>query len=191
MTPLKLTALKPGDAFWPEYLTERLREAGPSALHVVGPVSLLASRKTAIFCSASTPGDAILRAHDTARRLRDEEATVISGFHSPIEKDFLRILLRGKQSIIACPARSLDGMRIPPECRSAFEAGRMLFLSPFDESPQRVTRDSAARRNEVVAALADDIVFAHIDPKGELAKLHELVAEWRVPFRILVGSRPS
>jgi len=31
-----------------------------------------------------------------ARRMRDEGVTVISGFHSPIEKECLRILLRGK-----------------------------------------------------------------------------------------------
>lgn len=55
-----------------------------------------------VFCSARAPGDAILRAHDAARRMCDEGVTVISGFHSPIENECLRILLRGKQLIIIC-----------------------------------------------------------------------------------------
>jgi len=66
---------------------------------------------------------------------------VISGFHSPIEQECLRILLRGAQPIVICPARTLDAMRIPTECRAAFAAGRVLFLSPFSHKPKRVTRD--------------------------------------------------
>ncbi|MGH8532579.1 MAG: DNA-processing protein DprA [Gammaproteobacteria bacterium] len=128
------------DPRWPSALAARLGETAPQDLWALGILALLAARKTALFCSARTPGDAILRAHDTARQLRDEGITVISGFHSPIEKDCLRILLRGTQPIIVCPARSIEGMRIPPECRAAFEAGRLLFLSRFTEQPKRVTK---------------------------------------------------
>jgi len=45
---------------------------------------------------------------------RDDGVTVISGFHTPVEKECLRILLRGSQPVIICPARSIEGMRIPP-----------------------------------------------------------------------------
>ncbi|MGH8524389.1 MAG: hypothetical protein ACREXY_09275, partial [Gammaproteobacteria bacterium] len=107
--------------------------------------------------------------------------TVISGFHSPIEKDYLSILLRGKQPIIVCPGRAIEGMRIPPECRAAFESGRLLFLSAFVEQPKRVTKESALRRNEVVAALADEVFIAHIAPGGETERIAELLARWRVP----------
>jgi predicted Rossmann fold nucleotide-binding protein DprA/Smf involved in DNA uptake len=138
--------------------------------------------KTALFCSARTPGDAILRAHDTARRLRDENATVISGFHSPIEKDCLRILLRGKQPIIFCLGRAIEGMRIPPECRPAFDAGRILFLSPFVQSPRRVSSESALRRNEVIAALADAVFIAHITPGGKTERIAEMLRQWGVMF---------
>src|SRR3990172_1205967 len=112
MNPPKPVTLTVADAEWPECLTVRLGVSAPSALQVIGPVGLLAGHKTAFFCSARTPGDAILRAHDTARRLRDDGVTVISGFHSPIEKDCLRILLRGKQPIIICPARAVDRIRV-------------------------------------------------------------------------------
>ena len=90
---------------WPTHLTKRLGSTAPATLKALGNVGLLRNRKVALFCSAHTPGDAILRAHDAARRMRDEGVTVISGFHSPIEKECLRILLRGKQPSSALHAR--------------------------------------------------------------------------------------
>ena len=149
-------------------------------------LSLLAAPEmigvTALFCSARTLGDAILRAHDAARRLRDAGITVISGFHSPIEQECLRILLRGAQPIIICPARALDAMRIPTECRAAFAAGRVLFLSPFSQKPKRITQDSALRRNEVVAALADEAYLAHIASGGKTDQILKQLREWQVPI---------
>ncbi len=175
---VRLTATDPR---WPSALAARLGETAPQDLWALGNLALLATRKTSLFCSARTPGGAILRAHDTARQLRDCGITVISGFHSPIEKDCLRILLRGTQPIIVCPARAIEGMRIPPECRAAFEAGRLLFLSPFTVQPKRVTTESALRRNEIVAALADEVFIAYIAPGGETERIAELLARWRVP----------
>lgn len=172
------------DARYPGVLLARLGENAPGALTAIGPVALLANRKTALFCSARTPGDAILRAHDMAGRLRDEGATVISGFHSPIERECLHILLRGKQPIIVCPARAIEAMRVPPDCRNAFDAGRVLYLSPFAMEPRRVTKDSAARRNEFVAAMADNAYVAHAVPGGQTTKTIELLRAWAVPSAV-------
>lgn len=190
MTKARLTKVQPTDAQrlvrgespYPDILLTRLGEGAPDTLTAIGPVALLANRRTALFCSSHTPGDAILRAHDTARRMRDEGVEVISGFHSPIEKECLHILLRGKQPIVICPARAIERMRIPTECRSAFDAGRVLFLSPFTKEPERVTKDSAVRRNEVVAALADTVYIAHMSPAGQTDRIAGILAKWGVPF---------
>lgn len=168
------------DGLYPAVLATRLGKNAPPSLIAVGPLALLADRRTALFCSARTPGDAILRAHDAARRMRDAGVTVIGGFHSPIERECLRILLRGKQPIIVCPARAIETMRIPSECRAAFDAGRVLFLSAFTKQPKRVTRDSALRRNEVVAALADEAYFAHVAASGQTAHISETLVRWGV-----------
>jgi len=168
-------------ADYPAMLCSRLGENAPAELTVLGDPGLLRVRKTALFCSARTPGDAILRTHDAARRLRDEGVTVISGFHSPIEKECLCILLRGKQPIIICPARAIETMRIPKDLRAAFEAGRVLILSPFTGQPKRITKDSALRHNEVVAALADDAYIAHVSPGGATARIAQMLEAWNVP----------
>lgn len=134
----------------------------------------------ALFCSASCPGDAILAAYDLARRLRDEGVTVISGFHSLVEKEFLHILLRGSQPIIICPARSLKGMRIPKEWRPPLEEGRLLVLSCFESAPRRPTVESARKRNELVAALADEAIIVHATPGGEVERVVNLLDNWGV-----------
>jgi len=71
-------------------------------------------------------------------------------------------------------------MRIPPEWRAAFEGDRLLFLSPFTEQPRRVTQVSALRRNEVVAALADEVFIAHITPGGRTERMAEMLRSWGV-----------
>lgn len=179
---MRTDAIYPSNPVWPGHLTARLGTKAPSALYAAGPVSLLHLRKTGLFCSARTPGGAILRAYDFSRRLRDQGVTVISGFHSPIERECLEILLRGKQPIIVCPARAMDSMRTPSGCRAAFDAGRILFLSIFAKEPKRVTKDSALCRNEFVAALADDAYIAHIEAGGKTAHIVRMLREWKVPI---------
>jgi predicted Rossmann fold nucleotide-binding protein DprA/Smf involved in DNA uptake len=114
--------------------------------------------------------------------MRDEGTTVISGFHSPIEKECLKILLRGKQPIIICPGRAIESMRVPADCRAAFDAGRILFLSPFTKQPRRVTKVSALRRNEVVAALADEAYVAHMESGGKTDRIVKKLIGWEVPL---------
>jgi hypothetical protein len=100
--------------------------------------------------------------------------------YARIVEECLKILLRGKQSIIICPARAMEGMRIPTECRPAFESGRILFLSPFFEKPNRIDRQSAQYRNEMVAALADSAFLAYIRPGGEMERMASLLDQWGV-----------
>jgi predicted Rossmann fold nucleotide-binding protein DprA/Smf involved in DNA uptake len=152
----------------------RLRAPGrvqPEALAAIGNLDLLKENLLALFCSARCPGDVILPAYDSAARWRDTGQCVISGFHSPVEKECLRILLRGSQPIIICPARSLERMRIPPDWQPHLTKGRLLLLSPFSIKQRRVTRDLARSRNEFVATLADQIHIVHSAPGSTLRRL--------------------
>ena len=51
-----------------------------------------------LFCSQSCPGEVILKAQDWANARRPVSAPVVGGFHTPVERDVLRILLRGQAS---------------------------------------------------------------------------------------------
>jgi len=150
---------------------------------------ILEGVKTAFFCSAQCPGGVILKTFDAITAMRDEGRTVIGGFHSPMEWECLRILLRGKQPVIWVPARSILGMRLKPELRPAFEAGRLLILSPFEPKHKRITAALAEQRNRVVGALADRVFVAHAAPGSRTMSLcSELHAHGR---KILTVSDPA
>jgi predicted Rossmann fold nucleotide-binding protein DprA/Smf involved in DNA uptake len=184
MIPEVLT-LTPSQALWPRQLEDKLKSVAPSSLWIIGNQGLLAERKVGLFCSVRCPDDATLRAYDACRKLRDEGMTLISGFHSPVEKECLKILLQGTQPIIVCPARSVRKMRIPAEWRPALEGDRLLILSRFEQSPRRADSGSARRRNELVAALSDEVLIVHAEPGGGIERISQLVDQWNVPRRRL------
>ena len=178
---MQFQTLKASDPSFPVQLALRLDKSAPAVLTYFGNVGLLLQKKTALFCSGHCPGSVILRAYDQVAQWRDAGRCVISGFHSPIEKECLRILLRGSPPIIICPARALL-KRTPADWQKPLDDGRLLILSAFREAETRVTNDLARRRNEIVAALADEAWFAHITPGGKNDLLTLRLAHWGTPF---------
>jgi hypothetical protein len=149
-------------------LRERLGAGALAQLSVLGNLDLLAQPKVALFCSARCPGSAILAAYDQAAHWRDTGRCVISGFHSPVEKECLHILLRGPQPIIICPARSLENLRLPSDWKAPLAGGRLLILSCFPAAQRRATAE--------LAALADEVWFAHIAPGGQMERMANQIA---------------
>jgi len=69
----------------------------------IGDKSLLDRRKQGLLCSRRCPAATILEAHDRFKLwAKDDSIAVISGFHSPVEKECLHLLLSGKAGIILC-----------------------------------------------------------------------------------------
>ena len=133
----------------------------------IGNADLLNRPKTGLLCSRKCPADKILEAYDQFKAwAADPETTVISGFHSPVEKECLRLLLKGKASIILCPARQIETMQLSNPWKSALDEGRMLILSPFTE--KRADARTIDRRNHFVADLADDLYIPYATPGGNL-----------------------
>ena len=140
-------------------------------LHTLGNLDLLHLPLTGLFCSRKCPGETILKACDQACGLREKEAPVIGGFHTPVGKDMLEILLKGKGPVVICPARGLEGMRIPKAWIRTIEQGRLLLASILDQQVNRVTKETAYQRNVLVAALASKRVFIHVELSGETEKM--------------------
>lgn len=151
----------------PATLDRYLADHPRGEVTILGNPAILANQLLALFCSVRCPGDLILKTYDLARSLRDQGSAVVGGFHSPMEKECLRLLLRGTQPVVVCPARSLQGMRIPRDWREPLADGRLLLLSPFTEKHRRVTGALAAERNEFVAVLAQSVFIAHAEPGGK------------------------
>lgn len=185
MTTPEPSSIHRGSPDYPPALEYALGRLAPDPLAAIGDPALLRRPTLALLCSARCPGSLLVQVYDLARSLRDRGVTVVSGFHSPIEKDCLPILLRGDQPIVICPARSLAGMRLPADWQTALTEGRLLVLSPFPEKYRRATAGLAQERNEFVAALADQVLIAHAAEGSRLIALAETALGWAKPVLTL------
>src|SRR5256885_13852449 len=87
---------------------------------ILGQDAIMKRSKLAFICSQKCPGDIILKTYDFARLVRESDRTIVSGFHSPIEKDCLPILLRGPNPVIIVQGRRLSTTRLPAEWQKPF-----------------------------------------------------------------------
>ena len=168
----------------------RNRQHGALTGHTlaIGDQQLLLRPLLALFVCTRCPGDVILRVYDVARSLPDGQVPVIGGFHTPMEKECLDLLLRGTQPVVVCPARSLHGMRVPAAWKAAVAAGRLLILSQFAERHRRITAELSAQRNRLVADTAAEIFVAHAAPGS---KTEDLCRDLLARGRRHIHARPS
>ena len=170
--------IKHGEPAYPSSIAEYLADNAPKTITAIGNPDILQSKTLAIFCSNKCPGNIILKTYDLLRQLRERGIAVISGFHSAIERECLNILLKGRQSVIICPARSIEGMRIKPEYRKPLEDGRLLIFSPFSGKERRISSDRAVRRNYFVAALATDVFIPYAAPGSKTKTFCQELLKW-------------
>lgn len=154
-----------------------LQNGGWGRLWTIGDLGILAKPLLGLFCSKRCPGEIILLAYDIARALRDAGVAVIGGFHSPMEKECLELLLRGTQPLVVCPARGIEGMRVPAAWRKPIDDGRLLIVSPFGPRRKRMDAPLAERRNQFVTALAANLLVLHAAPKSRLERLCSTVLD--------------
>ena len=174
------------DPRYPAALQTHLGHSAPAAIEALGDLHILQRKSLALFCSVKCPGNLIVQTYDLAQKLRREGVTVIGGFHSPMERQCLAILLRSPHPVIVCPARSLP-KRVPPEFRQPLEEGRLLLLSPFAVAVNRADEETARHRNRVVAALADQIFAAYAAPNSNTEFFCREILAWRKPLYTLAG----
>lgn len=132
-----------------------------------GNIELLKVPKTAFLCSRNIPASAVLKCYDWAIEQREKRNCIISGFHSKIEKDVFHYLLAGTQPVIMVLARGMKE-KIKPELKAAIDAGRLLLITPFENSLKRVTAETAEQRNRFMIEISDDIVIGYASKGGML-----------------------
>lgn len=164
-----------GQPGYPAFLKKYLSENIPETIAAIGNPHILQNKTLAIFSSIKCPGKIILKTYEYVRQLRGSNVTAIGGFHSPMEQECLNILLKGTASIILCPARSIEGMRIKKEYKKPIEDGRFLILSHFSKNNNRISSGRAEKRNNFVATLADEM-FIPYATNG--SKTEMLCKEW-------------
>ena len=134
-----------------------------------GNKDLLDRELVAFFASRkATPHDTQL-ALQWAADICQTNKVVISGFHSPLEKEILNYLLERKHPVIFALGRALY-KKIPPHLQTAFDEGNLLFIS--FRGYTRHSWNSALQRNWGAADLANEIYFTQFDNTSSLSTLH-------------------
>ncbi len=166
------------EALYPGELELCLGENAPASWWSLGNADCLQPGGVALFCSRRCPGAFASQAFDVAQRVRDSGRTVLSGFHGPMEQEWLKLFLRSPHPLVMGMGRRLTGTSTPKELHGPLEAGRLLMVSPFGDSVRRVTATTAKVRNRVIAALAERIFVAHVAPGSSTERLCNQVLDW-------------
>ncbi|HEY7319936.1 MAG TPA: DNA-processing protein DprA [Candidatus Binatia bacterium] len=174
--------INPNDFSCTASLVSYFGDSAPDSLSALGNLDILKQNKLAIFCSAACPAELMTDAQQVIQTGLPSNMAVISGFHSPVERECLNILLSRNQPIIICPARSLAKMRIRTEYKKPLDEGRLLFLSFFRSHRHRSDIAMALSRNRFVAALADRILVVYAAPASKTETFYRELLPWRKPL---------
>ena len=146
-------------------------EMSKREIQMIGNAALLERPgKVAFLSSRKVAPTAVMRCYDWATEMRDRGRCIIGGFQSALERDVLKLLLRGESPIVIVLARGLWRV-VPTEFRDAINAGFLLAVSPVSPNVTRVSEATAAVRNGYVLDHCESAVFASLDPNGSLARL--------------------
>ncbi len=147
-----------------------------------GNKDLLDRPLVAFFASRNAPSGALELAIRWAHEIAQTDKIVISGFHSPIERAVLDVLLAHSCSVVVTLGRSLY-RNIPAHLQAAYDENRLLFVSFRNYS--RHSYCNSQIRNWATANLADELVFAPFDNKSQLSTLHRAYSTDSTPCVIL------
>ncbi|MDE6018702.1 MAG: hypothetical protein K2G85_07815 [Muribaculaceae bacterium] len=140
-------------------------------METLGNTSILKQKKIGYFASGTIGSKSVLPTLDWATEVaKRDDVAIVSGFHSKMEREVLDFLLRGKCGIICVLARSIY-RKVPSKFREAYDAGRVLFISPCKTSAVMTSRHLCQQRNEYVASISDELVFSSLSPESSLYPL--------------------
>jgi len=151
----------------------------PAAIELFG--NLLA-----LFCSIRCPGAVILQAFELAIALRDTGISTIGGFQTPMEREMLAVLLRGKQRVVIIDARG-ERKRLPGTWQAGIAEKRLVVVSPFT-GIKRPTIETARERNRLVVSAAKSLLVVYASPDGETERLAlDALRKEKPVFALAVG----
>lgn len=123
----------------------------------LGNKDLFRMRKVGFLASRKISSLSILPTLDWAMKVsKQKDIAIVSGFHSKMECDVLKILLQGECGIIVVLARGMY-RKLPKQYEEAMSQNRLLIISYEKESVTRVSEVTAHKRNNYVREIADEM----------------------------------
>lgn len=143
-------------------------------LYYSGNINLLDKSPLAVFCSRTIPMNLFLPALDLLKEIKEKEITLISGWHSNVEKRLLESRSPNSLSnIIIFLAKGIENYKLPNYLIKDFKNNRILITS-FWENVKRISKRNSEIRNNAIIQKADKILFLYIEKNGNLEKLFDL-----------------
>ena len=163
--------MKPITLSLPTTLHNRLGAAAPAQWTGVGNPALLDERLLGLLASRECPGHVLLETLDLVPTWVKSGRVIVSGFHSPLEQQVLRSLLRRKGRAVKVLARGMRDYRPTLEELEPLTSDRMLVLTACPPVVRRTTRATALARNRLLLALTAEIFAPHVIEGSPLATL--------------------
>lgn len=149
-------------------------------MKTLGDISLLDRHCIGFLAGSRIAALSVLPVLDWASEVSGrDDVSIVSGFHSELERQVLDFLLQGKCGIICVLARSLYS-RIPNEYKRAFNDDRVLFVT--EEKQNRASEESANRRNQLVTNLIEELYIPQISKESSI---HKLLPNYNKPLYYL------
>ena len=151
--------MKPTPILLPPHLAPRIAADLGARLIGIGNPALLAEPLLAFIASRQCPGHVFIETLERVPHWAKAGRVLVSGFHSPLEQQVLRSLLRRQGRAVKVLARHLPpGRDYRPAAleREPLTQGRLLILSASPATENRTTRASALARNGLVITLSDE-----------------------------------
>jgi predicted Rossmann fold nucleotide-binding protein DprA/Smf involved in DNA uptake len=164
--------MKPTPIPLPPRYTQRVAPEVAAQITGIGEAALLAEPLLALIASRQCPGHVLIETLNLVPQWVKARRVIVSGFHSPLEQQVLRSLLRRQGRAVKVLARGFGAHYRPqPDEQTALTEHRLLILSATPPTVTRITRASSLQRNRLVQQLAAEIHAPHITPGSPLAEL--------------------
>ncbi|HNW77662.1 MAG TPA: DNA-processing protein DprA [Candidatus Competibacteraceae bacterium] len=160
--------MKPTPVALPPLCAQRVGIESASRIVGAGATALLAEPLLGFIASRECPGHVLLETLDRVPEWVKAGRVIVSGFHSPLEQQVLRSVLRRKGRVVKVLARGMTDYRPTAEEREPLAAGRMLVITACPPKIQRTTRETALARNRLVLALASEITAPYVTANSPL-----------------------
>ena len=156
----------------------RIERPSGETFFCVGDAALLDVPLLGLIASRECPGHVFLETLDRVPEWVKAGRVIVSGFHSPLEQQVLRSLLRRNGRAVKVLARGMTEYHPLPEEREPLAASRILVITACPPEVRRTTRETALARNRLVLTLASEVVAPHVADASPLAAL---MAEMALP----------
>ncbi len=163
--------MKPAPVTLPSPCAQRAGIEVATRIVGAGEPALLAEPLLGLIASRECPGHVLLETLDRVQQWVKADRVIVSGFHSPLEQQVLRSVLRRKGRLVKVLARGMTEYRPTPDEREPLAAGRMLVITACPPEVRRTTRETALARNRLVLALSSEIVTPYVADGSPLAGL--------------------